>query len=425
MADKFQEINRFRSDLDVCMKCGFCEFWCPIYQEERTEAACARGKNMLIRSAIEGQLDFTDELAKKLNQCTLCMACTENCPAKAKIPPVVVAARADMTRARGIKFPYNFVYRYLLPRRTLFGNVVRLASWFQWAFLPKTEGSTRHLAFFLSALGKGRQIPSIAPCFLRQIVPEINRPPAGTAAKMRVGYFTGCVTDFVYPELGKHIIEFLTRNGIEVYVPRKQGCCGAPVFLGAGDFPTGRKMADTNINAFPDVDYIITDCATCASSIHEYGKFLADNPERAKTYAAFAAKTVDITQFLVDILKLPDSAYRAVPEAKGKTVTWHDPCHLCRYLGVKTQPRQILKAISDVAYIEMPNADKCCGMAGTSSIYNYELSKKIADKKMAGIKSTGADIVATGCPGCEIQLLDGAMRNKMDVKVRHIMELIE
>jgi len=425
VADKFQEINRFRSDLDVCMKCGFCEFWCPIYQEERTEAACARGKNMLIRSVLEGQLDFTEEFAKKLNRCTLCMACTENCPAKAKIPPVVVAARADITRYRGIKFPYNFVYRYLLPRRTLFGNVVRLASWFQWAFMPKTEGSTRHLAFFLSALGKGRQIPSIAPRFLRQVVPEINRPPAGTPVKMRVGYFTGCVTDFVYPELGKHIIEFLTRNGIEVYIPKEQGCCGAPVYLGAGDFETGRRMADINVNAFPDVDYIITDCATCASSIHDYGKYLADNPQREKAYAAFAAKTVDIIQFLVDILKLPDSAYRPVAEVKGKTVTWHDPCHHCRYLGIKAQPRQVLRALQDVTYVEMPNADKCCGMAGAFSIYNYELSKKIADKKMAGIRSTGADIVATGCPGCEIQLLDGAMRNKMDVKVRHIMELIE
>lgn len=425
MAAKFQEVNRFREDLETCMKCGFCTYWCPVYQEEKTEAACARGKNMLIRSALEGKLEFTDELAKKINQCTLCMACTENCPAKARIPPVVIAARADMTRARGIKFPYSFIYRQLLPRRRLFGNVVRLASWFQWAFLPKTEGTTRHLAFFLSALGKGRHIPSIAPRFLRQIVPEVNRPPAGTATRMRVGYFTGCVTDFVYPQLGKHIVDFLTRNGIEVYVPRKQGCCGAPVYLGAGDFATGRKMADTNVKAFPDVDYIITDCATCASSIHDYAKFLADNPEREKAYSTFAAKTKDISEFLVDILQLPASAYQPAAGLKGKKVTWHDPCHHCRYLGIKAQPRRILQSIPGITYVEMPNADKCCGMAGVFSIYNYDLSKKIADKKMEGIKATGADIVATGCPGCEIQLLDGAVRNKLPVQVKHLMELIE
>lgn len=423
--DRFREINRFRDDLETCMKCGFCTYWCPVYQEEKVEGASARGKNMLIRSVLEGRLEFTDELADKISRCTLCMACTENCPAKAKIPPVVIAARADMIRAHGIKFPYNFIFRQLLPRRRLFGNVVRLASWFQWVFLPKTNGTTRHLAFFLSALGKGRQIPAIAPRFLRQIVSETNRPPAGVAAKMRVGYFTGCVTDFVYPKQGKHIIDFLTRNGVEVYVPRRQGCCGAPVFLGAGDFVTGRKMADRNAAAFKDVDYVITDCATCASAIHDYSCYLADTPDREKTYREFAAKTKDITQFLVDILKLPASAYKPAAGIKGKKVTWHDPCHLNRHLGVKSQPREILKSIPDITYVEMPNADRCCGMAGTFSIHHYELSKKIADKKVQGIKATGADFVATGCPGCQIQLIDSTARNRAEVEVKHIMDLLE
>ncbi len=425
MADKLLELNRFGSNLDQCMKCGFCAYWCPIYQEEKLESACARGKNMLIRGIMEGKLEFTEELSAKLNKCTLCMACTENCPVKIKVPPVVIAARADSMRARGIKFPYNFIYRHLLPRRRLFGNIVKFASWFQWAFMPKTEGTIRHLAFFLSALGKGRQIPSIAPKFLRQIIPEVNKPPAGVPTKMKVGYFTGCVTDFVYPETGKHIIDFLTRNGIEVYVPRKQGCCGAPVFLGAGDFETGRKMADTNANAFPEVDYIITDCATCASSIHDYEQFLADNPARHEAYAKFAGKTKDVAEFLVDVLKLPASAYQPADAIAGKTITYHDPCHHCRHLGIKAQPRQILKSIPGINYVEMPNADKCCGMAGTFSVYYYDLSKKIADKKVAGIKSTGADIVATGCPGCEIQLIDGSVRNKVPYKVKHLMDLIK
>lgn len=407
------------------MKCGFCTFWCPVYQEEKIEASSARGKNMLIRSALEGKLEFTEELAKKINKCTLCMTCTENCPAKAKIPPVVIAARADITRSRGVKFPYNFIFQQLLPRRRLFGYTVRLVSWFQWAFLPKTNGTIRHLAFFLSALGKGRQIPPIASRFLRQMVPEVNRPPAGVSTKMRVGYFTGCITDYVYPKVGKHIIDFLTRNGVEVYVPRKQGCCGAPVFLGAGDFATGRKMADTNVNVFPDVDYIITDCATCASSIHDYSRYLADNPDREKKYTVFAGKTMEITKFLVDILKLPASAYKPAAGVKGKNVTWHDPCHLNRHLGVKTQPREILNSMPDVTYVEMPNADKCCGMAGTFSIHYYELSQKIADKKVQGIKDTEADIVVTGCPGCQIQLIDSTIRNNLAVEVKHIMELIE
>ncbi len=422
---KFEQIKRFEGDLEQCMKCGFCTFWCPVYQEEMIESSVARGKNMMIRALIAGELDYTKEFADRLNKCTLCMACTENCPSKAQIPPVIVAARADKVKAKGVSFPYNIIYRWLIPHRTLFGNAVRFASWFQGIFMPKTEGTIRHLSLFLSALGKGRQIPSIAPRFLRQQVPVVNKPPAGVDTRMRVGYFIGCMTDFVFPDLGKHIINFLTKNGVEVVVPKEQGCCGAPVYLGAGDFDTGRKLADTNVNAFADLDYVICDCATCTSALKDYIKFLADTPERKEAYTKFADKMKDITEFLVDVLKLPASAYQASAEARGKKVTWHDPCHLNRHLGIKNQPRQIIKSIPDVEYVEMPNADRCCGMAGTFSIYYYDLSKKIADKKMAGVKATGADILVTGCPGCEVQFIDNTIRHKMPVKVMHIMELVE
>ncbi len=423
--DRYEQIKRFEGDLSQCMKCGFCTFFCPVYQEEFVESSVARGKNMMIRELLAGELDYTKEYADRLNKCTLCMACTTNCPARANIPNVIVAARADTVEARGIKFPYNIVYRWVLPRRTLFGNVVRFASWFQGIFLPKTEGTIRHLSMFLSALGKGRQIPEIAPKFLRQVVPVVNKPPAGVETRMKVGYFTGCMTDFVLPDLGEHIIDFLNRKGVEVVVPKEQGCCGAPVFLGAGDFDTGRKMADTNVKAFEDVDYIISDCATCTSSLKDYVKFLADTSERKEAYTKFGDKVKDISEFLVDVLKLPASAYQPASEVKGKKVTWHDPCHLVRHLGIKDQPRQIIKSIPGVEYVEMPNADRCCGMAGTFSIYYYDLSKKIADKKVEAIESTGADIVVSSCPGCEIQLLDGVIRNKMPVKVMHIMELLQ
>jgi glycolate oxidase iron-sulfur subunit len=395
---EFTEIKRFESDLEQCMKCGFCTFWCPVYQEERVESSVARGKNMMVRGLLAGDLEYTKEFAARLNKCTLCMTCTANCPSKANIPNVIVAA---------------------------FGSIVRFASWFQGVFLPRTEGTIRHLSMFLSALGKGRQIPQIAPRFLRQIVPVVNRPPAGVETRMKVGYFTGCMTDFVFPDLGEHIVDFLTRNGVEVVVPKEQGCCGAPAFLGAGDFDTGRKLADTNVKAFENVDYIVSDCATCTSSLKDYAKYLADTPERKEAYARFGEKVYDISQFLVDVLKLPASAYKAVPEVKGKKVTWHDPCHLVRHLGIKDQPRQIIKSIPDVEYVEMPNADRCCGMAGTFSVYYYDLSQKIADKKVESIKSTGADIVVSSCPGCEIQLIDSTIRNKLPVKVMHIMELLQ
>jgi glycolate oxidase iron-sulfur subunit len=421
----FEQLDRFKEDLDKCTKCGFCMSSCPVFREEKVESSVARGKIMLVRALLAGELEFTDEMAEQLNRCTLCGTCAQNCPAGTQVPVLVAAARADKVKQKGVAFPYNIIFRWLLPRRRLFGWVVRLASWFQGIFLPKTQGSIRHLSFFLSALGKGRHIPQVAPKFLRQSVPEINKPPDGVSTKYTVGYFTGCMTDFVFPELGKKIISFLTRNGVEVVVPRGQGCCGAPVFLGVGDYDTGRKMADANVQAFEKLDYVITDCATCASAMKDYVKFLADSGERQRSYADFAAKIKDITEFLVDILQLPPSAYRVADEFKGKTVTWHEPCHLGRYLGVKEQPLQILKSLPDITFVEMPGADTCCGMAGTFSVYFYELSKKIADKKAASVKATGADIVVTDCPGCQIQLIDATTRNAMPQHVMHIMELFE
>ena len=229
---EFQEVKRFEHDLGQCMKCGFCTYWCPVYQEEKKEPSVARGKNMIIRGLLAGDLQYTPAYAERINKCTLCMTCTANCPAKTNIPNVIVAARADMVKARGLKFPYRVIYRLILPRRVLFGNTVRIVSWFQRLFLPKSQGTIRHLPMFLSGLGKGRNIPQIAPRFLRQTVPVVNMPPDGTKTRMKVGYFTGCMTEFVFPEVGAHIINFLTRNGVEVIVPREQGCCGAPVFSG-------------------------------------------------------------------------------------------------------------------------------------------------------------------------------------------------
>jgi glycolate oxidase iron-sulfur subunit len=423
---KFDNLKEWEKELNKCTTCGYCTFWCPIYQEDPKESSVTRGKLAVLKDLLSGKQEFRKETFEVIERCLLCNTCFEHCPEKVVAPSAILAARRDIANTIGVKFPFNLVYRYLIPHRRIFGNIVKVASWFQDIFLPKTKGTLRHLPLYLSALGKGRHIPSIAPKFLRQLIPEVNKPPVGVETKMmRVGYFIGCMNDFVFPQTGKRIVDFLTRNGVEVIIPKGQGCCGAPVFLGAGDFDTGRKLADTNVKIFNDLNYVVCSCATGTSTMKEYVKYLADTPERQEAYAKFGAKVKDINEFLVDVLKLPSSAYHAVREVKGKKVTWHDPCHLIRYLGIKEQPRQILKSLRDVEYVEMVRPDWCCGMAGAFSLHYYELSKQINDKKMNSIEESGADIVATGCPGCVVQLSDNVIRRKLPVKVMHIMDLLE
>jgi glycolate dehydrogenase iron-sulfur subunit len=420
---ELKELKKVEKFADQCMKCGFCAFFCPVYQEEHVETGVARGKNYLTKLVLRGEQEFTREMGDIIGKCLLCKRCVANCPAKAQIDRVVVGARAQMVKDKGLPFIKNFAFRKVMSNRKAFGRYVKLASKFQWLF-PKGEGNIRHLPDFMKALGQGRHIPAIAKVFLRDQVQEVNKPQTGGEPTMKVGYFMGCATDFIYPEIGLKVIDFLTKRGIEVVVPKEQNCCGAAIYF-SGDMETGRLLAADNIRAFKDVDYVLTACGTCSSTLKDYKVYLPDNEEQQKEYDEFAKKIKDVTEFIVDVLKLGPDDFKLRKEFEGKTATWHDPCHLVRYQNIKEQPRQILKSLKGLKYAEMPNADMCCGMGGSFSVYHYDLTKKIADKKMDGIKATGADIVVTACPGCMINLIDNVARSKMPQRVHHILELVE
>lgn len=418
-----KELKKVEQFADQCMKCGFCSFFCPVYQEEKTETSVARGKNYLAKLAIKGEQEFTPEMAEIIGKCLLCKRCVAMCPSKTQIDRVVVAARAQLVKEKGLGFVKNFAFRKVMSNRKTFGRYVRLAQKFQW-LMPKTEGKIRHLPDFAKALGAGRNIPEIAPVFCRDMVKEVNKPQDGSAPKMRVGYFIGCATDFIFPELGLKFIDFLTKNGIEVVVPKEQNCCGAAIYF-SGDFETGRMLADQNIKAFENLDYVISACGTCSSTLKDYQKYLTDTEDQKKRYEAFEKKIKDSTEFLFDVLKINPEQLKLKKEFEGKTATWHDPCHLVRYQNIKDQPRNFLKGLKGLKYAEMANADGCCGMGGSFSIYHYDLTKKIAGKKMDGIKATGADFVVTACPGCMINLTDNLVNNKMKQRVYHYLELVE
>ena len=420
-----ENLTKFHDKVLQCMKCGFCMYFCPIYQEIRTESIVARGRNVLAMELLEGATFDWKHLEERYSKCLTCNRCAQFCPAKVEVATITVAARGDIVANKGLPFIKKMVFAHVLKKRRLFGAALRIASGLQ-RLLPRTEGTIRHLPVFLSALGKGRQIPEIAPRFLRDELPGVVSPPPGVKKRMRVAFFAGCATDFIFPEVGKKTIAFLTRQGVEVLFPKGQGCCGMPV-IGNGAFALAREIADKNVTVFSEpegVDYIVTSCATCGSALKEgYVRFLADTKDREGRYKKFGARVKDINEFIVDILKPPPESFKtSLPQ--GTKVTYHDPCHLVRYQRISGQPREIIKSIAGLDLVEMREPDRCCGMGGSFNVRYYDLSQQIAAHKMGAIADTGAAIVATACPGCMIQLLDNTRQRQMPQRVMHVMELL-
>ncbi len=311
------------------MKCGFCSFFCPVYQEEKTETSVARGKNYLIKRILEGKEEFTGEMADIVGKCLLCKRCAANCPAKTQIDRVVVGARAQLVKEKGLGSIKNFAFRKVMANRKAFAKYARLMQKFQW-MMPTTEGNIKHLPDFVKGLGK-RNFPALSKIFLRDRVKLVYKPKNGQKPKMKVGFFMGCAMDFVYPELGLKIIDFLVKHGVEVVVPEEQNCCGAAIYF-SGDLETGRMLADLNIEAFndPSLDYIVTGCGTCSSTLKDYQKYLPDNEDQQKRYTEFEKRIKDSTEFITDVLKVPPEELKLKKEFEGRTATWHDPCSSCQ-----------------------------------------------------------------------------------------------
>jgi len=215
-------------------------------------------------------------------------------------------------------------------------------------------------------------------------------------------------------------IEVLTENYCEVVVPRGLKCCGMPM-MGYGYIEMAKKLAKHNIDiwASADVQVIITICATCGSFMKGYENLLSEDPDYADLAKAFSQKIQDISQFLVDVISLRENL-----GATRQRVTYHDPCHLIRGQGVSQQPRFLLKSILGLELVEMKEADWCCGGAGTYILNEYELSTEILQRKIANIMATEAGIIATGCPGCQIQLGLGVKRAGLRARVAHPIQLL-
>ncbi|MHC1696542.1 MAG: (Fe-S)-binding protein [Geobacteraceae bacterium] len=254
--------------------------------------------------------------------------------------------------------------------------------------------------------------------------PFLSRHPEiiqGEPDRPRIVYFVGCMTNFLYPEIGEAAVALLKSLGCTVIIPKNQHCCGFPALSG-GDLDTFRELALKNLAALEDhqPDYIMTACASCGGAFHRmYPRVLGERyPDVAERFRALSEKTVDAAVLLQKLGFSPDQDV-----APLQTVTYHDPCHL-RSRGIAGQPRELLRAVPGLSLVEMPKADSCCGLGGTFTVHHYGTSMAIDSQKTAAIKSTGVQTVVTGCPGCMLQLSDGLQQAGSRARVRHTLEIL-
>jgi glycolate oxidase iron-sulfur subunit len=407
-----------QQDVNFCIRCGLCLSVCPTYKDSLRETESPRGRVVLVAKAIEGELVLTRNFKDHMYRCLDCLACNEICPVGIKPADLCLEARYAIHQATPTPPLKPVLFRGIFPRTGLLEMLTKPVAFYDRSGLRRVVNAVRATSVLPSQLrDMERMLPHKLP--LRGTRHQLPRViPARGERRAHVAYFLGCVQGVMMAEGSRATVEVLAENGCDVIVPKDVKCCGMPM-VGYGFKDDARAVARHNIDLLLglNVDAIITDCATCGSSLKEYPHWLANDPEYAERAEQFAGKVRDISEFLAEI---------GIRPPKGKVdarVTYHDPCHLCRAQSIRQQPREMIRA-SGVDLVEMEGADTCCGSAGTQLITHYHTSVGVLESKMDNVSETEAEFIASGCPGCQMQLSLGVKRRGLKAKVVHPSQLL-
>ena len=402
-----------------CSKCGFCQPTCPTWLVSGLEHEVARGRNQLIRGVAEGKLLLDKSVKAPVFQCLMCNACYSNCFPRIKTDEVIAAMRHHYIREFGQPALQRYIFQDLLRKPKVLGIFLKMAAIGKKTHLSRLVHILRLLGWYgkniVRAEGLLQKIPTT---FLRERFASSELAPEKSRGK--VAYFVGCGINYANPDVGYASVQLMAARGFTVQLMDNL-CCGLPAYA-YGDLDSVRWFAEKNLAllAGVDADWIVTDCGSCTSFLHEYARFFPDHEERALAARRMAGKLKDMTAWLQETAQFA----QYIDGHGTQRVTYHDPCHLAHYLNEKTAPRQVLGELPDVSYIELPEADFCCGGAGSYNIAHYDISMKIVQRKMRHVMSTQADVVATACPACVIQLSYGARKFNVPVQVKHISQLV-
>jgi iron-sulfur cluster protein len=400
-----------------CIRCASCLNVCPVFQllGGHVYGDVYTGGIGTILTAFFNEFDDAGELQ---NLCIGCGRCKEVCPGMVDIPKLIQELRNRYVAKKGMPAGQKFLLNTVLPNRKLFHSLLKTGSKVQKPFV--TNSKIRHLPLFLAGLTEGRSLPSLANKPFRD---QLDTLPKPKKTKAKVGFFGGCLVDFIYPNLGKATAKILKHMDMELVYPLEQACCGVPAgHLGATE--AFANMAKQNIEAFEKagVEHIVTVCPTCTNALmHEYVELLSNDPRWAQRAKDFAAKVEDFSHFVA--IHTDNGKTLGLKAIGSDIVTYHDSCHLKRHLHVFEEPRALIKE-AGLELKEMQWSDRCCGFGGSYSIQYPEISQPILDAKIADINQTGASVVAMDCPGCLMQIDGGLDSRGCKAKAKHTVELI-
>ncbi len=395
------------SAVSTCVHCGFCLAACPTYQELGQEADSPRGRIVLMKEVLEGKLPLETALPH-IDPCLGCLACEPACPSGVPYRDLISPFRAQSEQQR--KRTLGDKFRRAVTQLTLpYPGRFRLAAITGKLAKPIAGLLPKSLRVMLDLL------PARLPA--KQTWAEIN-PAIGTK-RGRVALLVGCAQSVLDPDINTATIDVLTRNGVEVIVPKKQACCGA-LSWHIGNHRQAQLFAKKNLEAFPgDVDAIVTNAAGCGSGMHEYNLILKGTGDEQRA-ATFCQKVCDVTVFLDrigDLQPIPDSGRKL-------RVAYHDACHLANAQGVRAEPRKLLRLIPGAEICEIADSHLCCGSAGTYNIDQPEIARSLGEQKVANVLATEPDIVATGNIGCMTQLATHLNKRASKIQVRHTMQVL-
>ncbi len=415
--------------LRQCIHCGFCLPTCPTYAVLGVEMDSPRGRIYQMQAVADGRATIGPEFIEHMNCCLGCRACETACPSGVQFGKLIESAREEIqlqaTQHQGAteRVLRKTVFGTILPSRSLTMLLFGGLKLYQRSGLQTLARKLNLMDFVPGPLsGKLKEPEALLPALQGGLFPGKHPiiTPALGKRRYRVGFLPGCMMDQAFREINEATIRVLTANGCEVVIPQEQRCCGA-LHVHAGEAETGRELARANIEAFEPFacDYIIINSAGCGSNLKEYAHLLRDDPAYAARAAAFSSKMQDISEFLAMIELNP-----RLGEVQRR-VTYHDACHLAHGQKIKNQPRALLKRIPGLELVDLKESDWCCGSAGIYNITNQEMAGQLLERKMGHIEQTRAQVVATGNPGCIMQIAYGARQRHLPLEALHPVQLLD